>query len=254
MISKKIKQIFNLQIVLLLFVLIFTFISYIQITDFDFIQWDDDTQITNNVYVKNLNQHTISNNFEKDKFTFLTLTTFSAIYKIWGNNPAPFHWLSLIIHLLNIILIFQLLKQFSKNLYIISFVVLLFALHPMRVESVAWISELKGLLFTFFSLISLLFYFKYIKNNFKFYHFLIALFMTILASFSKIQGIIIPISFILIDLFLKRKFTIELILEKFLSFFILILLFFSIFKIGTISILVIISTFYLIFAKTSVKT
>ena len=116
MIFEKIKQIFNLQIILLLFVLAITFISYIQITNFEFIQWDDDAQITKNAYVKNLNQHTISHNFDKDKFTFFTLTTFSVIYKIWGNNPAPFHWLSLFLHLINIILIFQLVKQFSKNL------------------------------------------------------------------------------------------------------------------------------------------
>lgn len=77
--------------------------------------------------------------------------------------------------------------------------------------------------------------------------------MIILASFSKINGLIIPILFILIDIFLKREFTIEMILEKFLIFFILILLFFSIFKIGTISFIIIISTFYLIFAKTSIK-
>lgn len=245
MIAKILRNKFNLQMVLLLFVLFFTFISYIKITNFDFVQWDDDAQITKNVFVKNLTSHSISHNYENNRFTFLTLTTFSAIYKIWGNNPAPFHWLSLILHLLNILLVYFLLKQFSKNVYTISFIVLLFALHPMRVESVAWISEIKGLLFTFFSLISFLFYIKYIKKSNKIHFYILAIVMSILASFSKIQGLLIPFSFFLFDLYYKRKITFELIIEKLALIIIFTNIFFNLIslKINIILILFLISYF-----------
>lgn len=253
MISKILRKKLNLQMVLLLFVLFFTFISYLKITDFDFVQWDDDAQITKNVFVKNLTSYSISHNFEKNRFTFLTLTTFSAIYKIWGNNPAPFHWLSLILHLLNILLVYFLLKQFSKNVYTISLIVLLFALHPMRVESVAWISEIKGLLFTFFSLISFLFYIKYIEKNNKIHFYILAIIMAILASFSKIPGLLIPISFCLIDIHYKRKITFELIIEKLVLIIIIANIFSNFITLKTNIILILFLITYFSFLKKFIK-
>jgi protein O-mannosyl-transferase len=241
MLSNNNIKIFSNQGIILLIILIICFFSYYQIVNYEFIRWDDDVQITENSNVKNLNWESITHNLNKERFTFLTLTTYSAIYKVWGNNPAPFHWLSIILHLLNVILVFQLIKQFSKNIYTIGFVVLLFALHPMRVESVAWISELKDLLFTFFSLSAFLFYIKYLRNNSKYYFFVLAAIMAILASFSKIQGLIAPVSFYLFDIFYKRKFSLVLILEK----VILTLLIFLIFNWIIIGMIVIILAFQL---------
>lgn len=214
MLSDNIKKLFSNQGILLIIILVICFFSYFQIIDYEFISWDDDVQITENTYVKNFNKESVSHNLNEERFTFLTLTTFSVIYQIWGNDPAPFHWLSILLHLFNVILVFQLIKQFSKNIYTIGFVVLLFALHPMRVESVAWISEMKDLLFTCFSLTALLFYLKYLKNNLKFYFFIIAGSMAVLASFSKVQGLFVPITFYLLDILYKRKFSLALILEK----------------------------------------
>jgi len=214
MLSRNNKYIFSDQGWLLILILAVCFFSYFQVTNYEFLQWDDDAQITKNAYVKNLNWESIHHNLEREKFTALTLTIYSVIYEIWGSNPAPFHWMSLILHLLNIILIFQLTRQFSKNIFTISIVLMLFALHPTRVESVAWISEMKDLLFTFFSLIAFLFYFKYLKTNLKFYFFILASLFCILASFSKIQGLLVPFSFFLIDFFYKRKFSFDLIMEK----------------------------------------
>lgn len=221
MISDKIKNIFSKHGIIIILILVICFFSYYQIVDYSFIRWDDDVQITENTNVKNINCQSVNHNLTKERYTFLTLTTYSLIYKIWGNNSAPFHWLSIILHLLNVILVFLLTKQFSKNIFTISLVGLLFALHPMHVESVAWISEIKDLLFTFFSLTAFLFYIKYLKNNFKFYFYLLAALMAVFASFSKIQGLIVPISLFLFDIFFKRKFSLTLILEKvFLIFFI----------------------------------
>lgn len=225
MLPDKIKNIFSKQGILIIIILIICFFSYNNIVDFSFIRWDDDVQITENTNVKNINLQTLNHNLVKERYTFLTLTAYSLIYKIWGNNPAPFHWLSIILHLLNVILIFILAKQFSKNFFTISLVVLLFALHPMRVESVAWISEIKDLLFTFFSIIAFLLYIKYLQNNFKFNFFLLAALMAVLASFSKIQGLLVPVSFFLFDIFYKRKISLTLILEKVFLFFIIFFIF-----------------------------
>lgn len=224
---KTIRTTFSLQGILFICILMACFFSYLQITDYQFLQWDDDAQITKNVYVKNLDFQSISHNFIYERFTFLTLTLYSVIYKVWGNNPSPFHWFSIILHLLNVFLVYQLIKKFSKNIFTIIFVTLLFALHPMRVESVAWISEIKDLLFTFFSLLSFLFYFKYLKKDFNFIFFLLATLMALFASLSKIQGLLVPFSFFLIDIFCMRKTSMKMILEKVLLILMFYILFFD---------------------------
>ncbi|MDD4214356.1 MAG: DUF2225 domain-containing protein [Bacteroidales bacterium] len=226
----------------LFIILVFCFFSYIQTINFEFLQWDDDAEITKNAYVKNLNWQSISHNIDRERFTFITLTFYSLLYKIWGNNPEPFHWVSLVVHLLNVVLVFYLIKCFTKNIFTISLVVLLFALHPMRVESVAWISELKDLLFTFFSLAAILFYIKYQKKDFKIHYFILSSLMLILASFSKVQGLLVPAVFIMIDIVLKRKFTLELIAEK----IILLRILFDIFIFLSIEMTAIIIAFLLV--------
>ena len=122
----------------------------------------------------------------------------------------------------------------------------MFALHPMRVETVAWISEIKGLLFTFFSLISFLLYIKYLTNNYKIKFYILALLMAVFASLSKIQGLMIPFSLILFDIYYKRKLNSKSIIEKLLLIFIFISLFFLPYKYQLINVVIIISAIYFI--------
>jgi len=235
---------FTNERILLIIILLSTFISYFQITDYEFIKWDDDTQITENSYVKSLDLQSINHNLHQERYTFLTLTTFSAIYNVWGNNPIPFHWFSLIFHLINIVLIFLLTKKLINNIHIVALVTLLFALHPLRVESVAWISEFKDLLFTFFSLISFLLYIKYIQSN-KFIYFIFTTLCVLFASFSKIQGLLIPISLFLFDIYYNRKFSILLVIEKVFLFYSI----FFIFQLKAYVFLIIVISIYFIFRK-----
>ena len=235
---------FTNERILLIIILLVSFISYFQITDYEFIKWDDDTQITENAYVKSLDLQSINHNLHQERYTFLTLTTFSAIYNVWGNNSIPFHWFSLIFHLINIVLIFLLTKKLINNIHIVVLVSLLFALHPLRIESVAWISEFKDLLFTFFSLISFLLYIKYIQSN-KFIYFIFTTLCVLLSSFSKIQGLLIPVSLFLFDIYYNRKFSILLVIEKVFLFYLI----FFIFQLKAYVFLIIVISIYFIFRK-----
>lgn len=201
---------------MLLIILVVSIGSYCSVFNSEFIGWDDDKQITDNSYVKTLNGENLRHNLFQERFTFLSLTSFSVIYQIWGLNPVPYHLLSLLLHLINVILVFLLASKLSKSNYVALFVVMLFALHPMRVESVAWISELKDVLFTCFALSAFLFYIKYLERNYKPIYFLIAAFFAFLSSFSKIQGLLIPFTFFLFDIYYHRKVTIVYFLEKFI--------------------------------------
>ncbi len=215
-------KIFNTERLILFIVLIVCYLVYFQVGKFQFLNWDDDAQIVKNAFIRNLDSFSISHNFNKESFTFITLSFYSVLFKIWGSSPEPFHWFSLIIHMINVILLYQLLKYFTKNIFSISLVLILFALHPMRVESVAWISELKDLLFTFFSLISFLLYFRYLKNNFNVLFFILTVLTAVLAALSKIQGIAVPLLLFLIDFYCKRKISVFLVVEK---LFIVLILF-----------------------------
>ena len=199
-------------------ILIVTFFSYVNSLNNDFIRWDDDKQITENSYVKNFTKESVFYNFSEERFTFIPLTIYSILYAVIGLNPFYFHLLSLIFHLLNVVLAFILVRRITNEIVIAIFTALLFALHPMRVESVAWISELKDLLFTFFSLSAFLLYVKYLKNGLKPKYLVFVILLSILASFSKIQGLLIAPSLILMDLLYSRKITIYSLGEKVLVF------------------------------------
>lgn len=242
------NNVFSIEKLFLIIILIVTFITYFQILDFGFIKWDDDTQITENNFVKNFDWLSISHNLHQERYTFIPLTVFSLIFKFFGNNPLPFHFISLIFHLLNILIIFLLTKKITGNVKIVLLTTLLFALHPFRVESVAWISELKDLMFTFFSLIGFIFYIKYLQNN-KLKYFVVASICILLASFSKIQGLIVPFSLFLFDLYYKRKFSFELIFEKIILLFSIFLFF----QVKTYIILGVVITFYYIFKNKPIK-
>jgi protein O-mannosyl-transferase len=80
-------------------------------------------------------------------------------------NPAPFHALNIITHGINGVLLFYLLLLLFKNNTPAFLGALLFLIHPLQVEAVAWISEFRGLYAAFFCLISLLFFFSYLEKK-----------------------------------------------------------------------------------------
>lgn len=81
-------------------------------------------------------------------------------YKMWGMNPSGFRTTNLILHLLTCIMLYQLLRQMLGKTFIPFLVTLLFGLHPVNTESVAWITSRNNILVTLFSLISFYYYLK----------------------------------------------------------------------------------------------
>ena len=85
--------------------------------------------------------------------------------QLFGLNPGGHHLTSLLLHTANTLLLFFLLKQMTGALWRSAFVAALFALHPLHVESVAWVSERKDVLSTFFFLLTLLAYARYVARS-----------------------------------------------------------------------------------------
>jgi hypothetical protein len=147
----------------------------------------------------------------------LTYSTWAVIKRIvspHGFNPAPFHALNMLTHSINGVLLFYLLLLLFKNKSSAFFASLLFLIHPLQVESVAWISEFRGLYSTLFCLISLLIFFSGIEkkqcvnfnNLVSSKSFLFAFIFFLLALLAKPSGIVLPfIIFILTWRFYKGK-------------------------------------------------
>src|SRR6185369_10292782 len=90
----------------------------------------------------------------------LTVLTFAIEYQLFGIAEKGYHVVNLLLHLLNVLLVFRVVLLLSDKSWVALIAAFLFGIHPMHVESVAWISELKDLLYTFFFLAS---YFYYLK-------------------------------------------------------------------------------------------
>ena len=91
----------------------------------------------------------------------LTVLSHALDWQLFGVHPGGHHLTSLLLHMANTVLLFVLLWRMTGALWRSAFVAALFALHPLHVESVAWVAERKDVLSTFFGLLTLLFYVRY---------------------------------------------------------------------------------------------
>lgn len=202
---------------LLLLILIITGLIYSNSLGNGFTSFDDQSYIVDNPYLKDISVEGIGNiftSFYAANYHPLTTLMWAIEYQLLGSEPYSFHLINLLIHLFNIVLVFYFVKVLvgrHKTALIVAF---LFAVHPMHVESVSWISERKDLLYTFFYLLSLVFYLKYL-NNTRSLKFLIAAFLMFLFSaLSKSAAVTLPLILLLLDYYKQRALNKKNILEK----------------------------------------
>lgn len=142
--------------------------AYWQIRNHDFVIYDDPTYVTDNENVVNgLTQEgiiwafTTAHSANWHPVTWLSLMLDAELY---GKHAAGFHITNVLLHVANTLLLFGVLVRLSRSLWRSAFVAALFAVHPLHVESVAWIAERKDVLSTFFAMLTLWFYVSYARN------------------------------------------------------------------------------------------
>ncbi|HKB43192.1 MAG TPA: hypothetical protein VKC90_02345, partial [Chitinophagaceae bacterium] len=185
--------------------------------------WDDKNYIQNNPGLHSINLKEIFSSYVLGNYHPLTMLSLAIEYHFWGLNEAGYHIINVLLHLLNVILVFYAIFLLSNKTGVALIAALLFGIHPLHVESIAWASELKDLLYTFFFLASYIFYLKYIKSNknkFLFY----ALLLFMFSLLSKAMAVSLPLLLLLTDYFKGRKINMTILLEK-LPFFILAVIF-----------------------------
>ena len=137
----------------------------------DFVNYDDQVYVTANVHVQNgLTLEGISWAFFKPEVYFgywhpLTLLSHMLDCQLFGLNPRGHHLTSVLLHAINTILVFLLLRRLTGALWRSLMVAALFGLHPLHVESVVWVAERKDVLSACFGLLALLFYARYAQRR-----------------------------------------------------------------------------------------
>ena len=172
-----------------------------------FLNWDDDSYIINNVLIREFSISSLTAMFSgyfHGHYHPLTLVSLMIDFQIDGMNPFVFHLTNLILHLLNILLVFVFIKLLSKNYLVAFFSAAFFALHPMNAESVVWVTERKNLLFSFFFLLSLIQYLRYSSTN-KSRNYYFSFLLFIIAVLSKGIAIVLPLVLIAVDYVNHRK-------------------------------------------------
>jgi hypothetical protein len=198
-------------------ILIFTFILFSGALRHDFlIGWDDGEYLSDpSVSAAGpINTADIFSSFHLGMYQPLAVLSFAINYRISGAATSGFILTNILLHLLNTLLVFKLMERWLKGLIPAAIVALLFAIHPMHVEAVAWISTRSSALYSLFFLAGLLAWDKYLKNGFQTKHYLLALLFALLSLFSKSMAATFPIVLFVVDYLQKRKFNLRLITEK----------------------------------------
>ncbi len=209
----------------LICILIFVAISFLPSLDNLYVNWDDDRNFYENELVTTVNKTTFWSNtaeiFKSDvigNYNPLTIWTFALEERMVSAKKRPYvrHLNNILLHVLCVMFVFWIGIRLKLGIWGAAFLALLFGVHPMRVESVAWVTERKDVLFGVFYLGALFQYIKGKQQGFSIGRHVLIMTLFVLSLLSKIQAVFLPISMVLVDYYLSKdsKITIKSIMSK----------------------------------------
>ncbi|MEZ4883725.1 MAG: tetratricopeptide repeat protein [Chitinophagales bacterium] len=177
-----------------------TYLVFAGVVKNDFIDYQDNLYILSNGLIQSTSLQIfgepVANHYQP-----LTLLSFAFNYQTANLAPAAYHWTNLILHLINVVLVFFVLYLLSNRKPLVGLIgAMLFAVHPMQIETVAWLSARSVLVYSFFILLSLIAYLQY-YNTLKSWWRVAAIFTYILALFSNSAAIVFPFVLLAIHYF-----------------------------------------------------
>jgi hypothetical protein len=158
-----------------LLVALLTVLIYLPVLGNDFVNWDDPEYVYDNEQIRTLGKESLwwmFTAYHASNWHPLTWLSHGIDYAMWGLNPMGHHLTSVLLHGLNTLLVVVVISSLvgfgrggeEQGRAVVAGAVtgLLFGVHPLHVESVAWVSERKDVLYAVFYLLSILFYIKYV--------------------------------------------------------------------------------------------
>ncbi len=193
-----------------------TFIVYQSVLKFKLVNWDDKRYLQETPMIQGLNWENIQMMFTNKvlkSYNPLVLLSFAIDYEVAKLKPEWCHGVNLLFHILNALLVFACMKKMRFKIEVAGIIALLFALHPLSVEAVAWIAGRKDMIYGFFYLLAWLMYLNYINSNRK-YQYVLCILLFTLSLFSKVQAVTFPFILIITDYMLSKTMNWKLVLNK----------------------------------------
>lgn len=178
------------------------FLVYSQVSHFDFVHYDDHVYVTDNFRVKAgltaENVYWALTSLDAGFWHPLTWLSLMLDHDLYGLNAGGYHVTNVIFHIINTLLLFIVLGRMTGALWRSFFVAALFAIHPLHVESVAWIAARKDVLSMFFMMLTLWGYFHYVQRP-DMRRYLVMAIMFILGLMAKSMLVTLPFVLLLLD-------------------------------------------------------
>ncbi|MBI4681930.1 MAG: tetratricopeptide repeat protein [Nitrospirae bacterium] len=203
-----------------------TFLVYLPALKNGFVNWDDQLNVYENPYIRALDLNLLKYMFSFQDTMWIPITRLSHAlnYAVWGLDPMGHHLTNIVFHGFNtflvVILVIRLMEKpgfsdpapgpgsdtaYIKNTLIAGGLTgILFGIHPLRVESVAWVTERKDVLSCFFMLLSLLYYLKFVSISLKKkrrLYYVLSLVFFVMAMMSKPIAVTLPVILVILDIY-----------------------------------------------------
>ena len=196
--------------------LIVVFLSYWPALHGEFLLWDDDVHVLENIAIRGLDLGHVQDMFASTvNKIYIPLTSFSFAleYHFFGYNPLVYHLDNVLLHLLIVVMVFFLGQKLGLSRAAAGVAALIFGIHPIHVESVAWITERKDVLYAAFYMAALLTYLRYLERK-RGYWLLATTVLGVLSMLAKPMALSLPLILILLDWFKGRPLKGQAFIEK----------------------------------------
>ncbi len=170
--------------------------------------WDDLSYVVDNPFIRAISWNNItaifSRNFEGN-YAPLHILSYSVEYALWGLNPKGYHLVNVLLHIFNSLFLFILIRKITGRQDVALFASLIFAVHPIQVENVAWVSEQKSLLAMAFFLPAFYLYVRG-EDSKKVSFYWASVLLYCLSLLAKVSTISLPILLLLYDFCYRKEF------------------------------------------------
>lgn len=207
-------------------VVLLTVCLYCPVIHYPFLSWDDQGHLTENRNVKSLsssNVHSIFTSEVNQTYIPLTVLSYAIEYHFFGLNPEVYHCVNILLHLMVVVLLYVFVRGLGCVPLVAGIAALIFAVHPMHVEPVVWITQRKDVLYSLFYLTGLIAYIHYLKEK-QWSWFVMVIVCGLLSILAKPMALSYPLILLLIDRWFDRRLSRRMIIEKLPIFLIMILI------------------------------
>jgi tetratricopeptide (TPR) repeat protein len=197
-------------------ILLLTVLIYANSIGNGFVDFDDPENVMDNYSIRELTFDNVAHWFTTPlqfMYTPLAYLSYAIDYQIGGLSPQMYHVTNLVLHLVNVVLVYLVVSRLIGRPFVAHVVAVAFAVHPVNVDSISWVATRTNLLVSLFTLAALLVYLRYVESK-RWLHLGIAVGLFALSGLAKSSGAVLPLTLFLIDYLRGRGWSWRLLLEK----------------------------------------